>query len=592
MNFSRINSEMDLKKALLVALFLPTFVFKSWSAWAVVEGLAPEAATGRSARTLVEADKFMVVTAHPLATEAGYQILRSGGSAMDAAVAVQAVLTLVEPQSSGIGGGAFMLHWDQGGKYLQAFDGRETAPLEADGRLFIDADGKPIPWPKALVGGRSVGTPGVLKMLELGHQQHGRLPWSELFTHAIAHSRNGFEVTPRLQKLLEKEINPGLKRYSESRNYFYPNGQALQAGERVLNKPLAATFEAIANQGTEYFYQGPLADRIVFRVRGAEGNPGLLSQQDLKDYRALERRALCRPWQQYRVCSMPPPTSGGVTLLQILGLLESQQLAKQAPFDADSSHLFTQASRLAYADRGRYLADSDFVEVPVDRLLDKQYLDQRASTIDPQQDMGKAEAGTPVTLSRSDDRSPELPSTSHFVIVDGEGNGVSMTTSIEMAFGSTLMVDGFLLNNQLTDFSFVSEQDGGLVANRVEPGKRPRSSMTPVMVFDQQGRLRLLLGSPGGSRIINYVAKALLGKLVWEMDIQQAISQANISNRNGTTELEAGTNAEALSKALQAKGHKIKIRDLNSGLHGIWIAEDGGLQGGVDPRREGLATGQ
>ena len=519
-------------------------------------------------------------------------MLRQGGSAMDAAVAVQAVLTLVEPQSSGIGGGAFMLHWDQSSKRLQAFDGRETAPLAADADLFIDAQGKPMPWPRALVGGRSVGTPGVLKMLELGHRQHGNLPWSELFTDAIAHSRNGFQVTPRLQQLLEKQINPGLKRYPSARNYFYPNGEALQAGSKLVNQELALTFEAIANQGTDYFYRGPLASRMVDSVQGAEGNPGLLSLEDLQNYQAVERPPLCRSWQQYRVCSMPPPTSGGVTLLQILGVLEQQKLAKLAPFDADSSHLFTQASRLAYADRGRYLADADFVDVPVEALLEPGYLQQRASLIDRRQDMGKATAGEPVLLSRGEDRSPELPSTSHFVIVDAEGNAVSMTTSIEMAFGSTLMVDGFLLNNQLTDFSFVAEQDGRPVANRVQPGKRPRSSMTPVMVFDQQGQLRLLLGSPGGSRIINYVAKALLGKLAWNMDIQRAISQANISNRNGTTELEAGTDAIALAAALEAKGHQVKVRDLNSGLHGIWIDDDGGLQGGVDPRREGLAKGQ
>ncbi|MEH6625535.1 MAG: gamma-glutamyltransferase [Motiliproteus sp.] len=592
MNFSRIGGEVDLYNCCKGVFLGALITLQSLSVNAVVEGLSPEAATGRAERPLVYSNELMVVSAHPLATKAGYRVLMSGGSAIDAAVAVQAVLTLVEPQSSGIGGGAFLLHWDQGRRQLQAYDGRETAPAEASSELFIGSDGKPMAWRTALVGGRSVGTPGVLRMLEMAQSQHGQLAWSTLFDDGIQLSRDGFVVTPRLAELVAKGVNPGLDRYAEARDYFFPAGKSVKAGSLLRNEPLAKTFEAIAKQGADYFYQGPLAARISARVKTVTDNPGLLSREDLAQYRALEREPLCRPFLSYRVCSMPPPTSGGVTLLQILGLLEQLSVEAVPAFGIEGAHLFTQASRLAYADRARYLADADFVEVPIAGLLDKKYLRQRARLIDSDRDMGKAEAGMMSALVRSDDRSPELPSTSHFVIVDGKGNAVSMTSSIEMAFGSTLMVDGFLLNNQLTDFSFVAEQDGRPVANRVEAGKRPRSSMTPVMVFDKQGRLRLLLGSPGGSRIINYVAKAVLGVLAWDMDVQQAISQANISNRNGVTSLEAGTSAEALKSQLQAKGHEIRVRDLNSGLHGIWITEDGRLEGGVDPRREGLAKGK
>ncbi len=569
---------------------------QSLTAAAVVEGLAPEAATGRIERQQISSQNFMVVSAHPLATEAGYQVLDQGGSAIDAAIAVQAVLTLVEPQSSGIGGGAFLLHWDQSAKQLRTYDGRETAPMKATAELFNGPDGQPMSWRDALVGGRSVGTPGVLRMLELAHQNHGQLSWSVLFDDAIQLSRNGFQVTPRLSSLVAKGVNPGLAKFSQARDYFFPTGEPLKVGTLLRNRPLADTFEKIAAEGADYFYQGELAGRITKRVATVADNPGLLSLEDLSSYRAVERQPLCRPFLSYSVCSMPPPTSGGVTLLQILGLLEQQLVNSAEPsfpaFGLQASHLFTQASRLAYADRGRYLADADFVDVPVKQLLQPDYLNKRAALIDPEQDMGKAKAGMVTALARADDRSPELPSTSHFVIVDSEGNAVSMTTSIEMAFGSTLMVDGFLLNNQLTDFSFVAEQDGRPVANRVEPGKRPRSSMTPVMVFDQQGQLKLLLGSPGGSRIINYVAKSLLAMLVWDMDVQQAVSLPNISNRNSVTSLEAGTEVVSLKEGLEAKGHKVKVRDLNSGLHGIWINQDGSLEGGVDPRREGLAKGK
>ena len=569
-----------------------SLLLASMPAAAVNENLAPEHATGWQQPASVMAQHQLVVTAHPLATEAGYHVLESGGSAADAALAIQAMLTLVEPQSSGIGGGAFMLYWDAQARRLQAFDGRETAPAAAGQDLFLSPDGTPMRWHEALVGARSVGTPGVLRMLEQVHAQHGRLPWSQPLQPAIQQARDGFRVGPRLHRLIASEINPGLGRYAGARDYFFtPEGNPLPVGYLRRNPALADSLELIAEQGADAFYQGPLVEQILAALKQADDNPGALQARDLAEYQPRERQPVCRPYHQWQVCGFPPPTSGGVTLLQILGLLEGFELAPLSK-PADFSHLFTQASRLAYADRARYLADSDFVDVPVEGLLSDDYLGQRARLIQPQTDMGEAVAGTPEPLERADDQSPELPSTSHFVVRDRDGNLVSMTTSIEMAFGSTLMAGGFLLNNQLTDFSFVPEQEGRPVANRVQPGKRPRSSMAPVIVFDTEGEPVAALGSPGGSRIINYVAETLLRMLHSDQPLQTLLAQGHVSNRNGQTELEAGTSAEQLRSVLEARGHQIRVRDLNSGLHVIRRHPDGRWESGVDPRREGQAMGE
>ncbi len=566
---------------------LPTLLF------AVNEDLAPESATGTQQQQSIEARHQLVVTAHPLATQAGYRILQQGGSAADAAVAIQAMLTLVEPQSSGIGGGAFMLYWDNTSKQLKAFDGRETAPASADENLFMTNTGKPMRWWDAMVGGRSVGTPGVLAMLELGHQQFGKKPWASLFKEAISTSEAGFTVSPRLHQLLASEINPGLGRYAQARDYFFtPDGQPLPKGHKLTNPELAHSLRQIADKGTAAFYQGELATKIIGAIKQATDNPGKLQLSDLNNYQAVERQAVCSPFREYKVCGFPPPTSGGVTTLQIIKLMELAEPKQLQPNSIEFYQLLTQASRLAYADRARYLADSDFVDVPVDPLLNEGYLRQRSMLIKPSKDMGKTNPGElPNTLSRADDRSPELPSTSHFVIVDRWGNAVSMTSSIEMAFGSTLMAGGFLLNNQLTDFSFIAEQDGKPVANRVQPGKRPRSSMSPIMVFDKNNQLIAALGSPGGSRIISYVAKNLYLKLSSDISLQQAFNTPHVVNRNGVTELEAGTSAEQLTEPLTAMGHELKVRDLNSGLHGFFRQPDGAWKSAVDPRREGTARG-
>lgn len=566
---------------------LPTLLF------AVNEDLAPESATGTLIQQSVEARHQLVVTAHPLATQAGYRILQQGGSAADAAVAVQAMLTLVEPQSSGIGGGAFMLYWDNANKQLKAFDGRETAPASADENLFMTDAGKPMRWWDAMVGGRSVGTPGVLAMLELSQKQYGKVPWASLFDDAIKTSEDGFRVSPRLNQLLTSKINPGLGKYPQARDYFFtPEREPLPVGHQLTNSELANSLRQIAEKGATAFYQGELAEKIIDAVKQATDNPGKLQLSDLKNYQAVERQAVCRPFREYRVCGFPPPTSGGITTLQIIKLMELAEPKPLQPNSIEFYQLFTQASRLAYADRARYLADSDFVDVPMDQLLNESYLRQRSMLINPLADMGKANPGElPTRLSQADDRSPELPSTSHFVIVDRWGDAVSITSSIEMAFGSTLMAGGFLLNNQLTDFSFVAEQDGKPVANRVQPGKRPRSSMSPIMVFDKNHRLVAALGSPGGSRIISYVAKNLYLKLSSDLSLQQAFNTPHVVNRNGVTELEAGTSAEQLAEPLKTLGHEIKIRDLNSGLHGFFRQSDGSWKSAVDPRREGTALG-
>ncbi|WP_100169745.1 gamma-glutamyltransferase [Marinobacterium stanieri] len=557
------------------------------------EAPAPEHATGMQQATSVFAREQLVVSAHPLATQAGYAMLQQGGSAVDAALAIQAMLTLVEPQSSGIGGGAFMLYWDADQQRLQAFDGRETAPASATAKLFMKTDGTPMRWHDALVGARSVGTPGVLRMLELAHQQHGSLPWATPFQPAITRAEAGFEVSPRLHQLIASGINPGLGRYQAAREYFFTaEGEPLPVGYLRRNPALAQSLQTLAQEGADAFYEGAIGEQIVAALDEAKDNPGQLSRQDLADYRALERQPVCRPYQQWQVCGFPPPTSGGVTLLQIIGLLEPFDLSPSGDSaDLEFSHLLTQASRLAYADRARYLADADFVEVPVEGLLSPAYLQQRSRLINPNKDMGQAQPGNPTQLTRSDDQAPERPSTSHFVVRDRNGNMVSMTTSIEMAFGSTLMAGGFLLNNQLTDFSFVAEDEGRPVANRVQPGKRPRSSMAPVIVFDQKGQPVLALGSPGGSRIINYVAQTLLRALHSDQPLQTLLQRGHISNRNGVTELELGTDAESLKTGLETRGHSIKVRDLNSGLHLMRRHSDGRWESGVDPRREGLALG-
>jgi gamma-glutamyltranspeptidase/glutathione hydrolase len=539
----------------------------------------------------VESPPQMVAAANPLAAQAGMDMLLRGGTATDAAIATALVLGLVEPQSSGLGGGAFLLHYEAAARDVTAYDGRETAPAAAGEDLFLSANGQPMGFWDAVVGGRSVGTPGLLRLLELAHRDHGRLPWAELFQPAIRLAEHGFPVSPRLHDLIAGDKY--LKRYPETAAYFHDaDGNPLPVGHLLQNQPYADTLKAVARGGADAFYKGPVAADIAARVRNAAGNPGLLSYSDLATYQAKRRDPLCLPYRQWQVCGMPPPTSGGVAVLQILKLLEPFDMAALAPAAGASPgpqaiHLVAEAGRLAFADRDLFLADSDFVEVPVEALLDPAYLAARSALIDPAAAMGKAEPGLP-SQQASAPAQLNPPSTSHLSVVDAEGNAVSMTASIESAFGARLMAHGFLLNNELTDFSFRPTAEGRPVANQVEPGKRPRSSMSPTLVLDQDGGFVMAIGSPGGSRIIGYTAKAIIAALDWDLTLQQAVALPNFVNRNGATDLEEGTDLAGTKAALEALGHQVEVRELTSGLHGIRRTGND-LEGGADPRREGVA---
>jgi gamma-glutamyltranspeptidase/glutathione hydrolase len=552
---------------------------------------APEPGSGTVPKHAASAQRFMLAAAHPLAVEAGYAILRRGGAAIDAAIAAQMVLNLVEPQSSGIGGGAFILHYSAGDSKLAAYDGRETAPAAARADRFIGADGLPQKHLDAVVGGKSVGVPGVLRALELAHARHGKLPWADLFQPAIRLATEGFPLSPRLRSLLAWVRLPG-RDLAMRRMYYRDDDTPKPVGTLLKNPALAETLRAIAAQGANAFYTGEIARAIVIKVKTAP-NPGDLSEDDLASYLAKQRESVCAPYRQWKVCGMPPPSSAGIAVLQVLGIL--QQLAPGAlPADpVRSAHFITEAERLAYADRERYLADSDFVPVPLAGLIAPEYLGARAALVQPDRSLGRALPGSPPgapLAELANDAAPELASTSHFSIVDADGNAVAMTSSIEFAFGSQQMVRGFLLNNQLTDFSFVAEQQGKPVANRIEPGKRPRSAMAPTMVFDRDGKLVLALGSAGGSAIINHVVKTVVAVLDWNLDLQQAIDLPNFGSRNGPTELERGTAAASWAGPLRALGHEVRLIDMTSGVHGIQRTRTG-WSGGADPRREGVAKG-
>ncbi len=580
-----------LTRPLVAFVFVAIFIAIPAAAQ-VARPLQPEPATGRTEHPIAHAREYMVAAANPLAVDAGLGMLAQGGSAIDAAIAVQLVLNLVEPHASGLGGGAYLLYYDAGAKHIHAYDGRETAPFAATPELFLDAHGNPVPFRQAVVGGRSVGVPGVPRLLELAHRRHGRLPWRALFEPAIALAENGYPLTERLHRILARV--PQLAQDPQARAlYFQADGSPKPAGTTLTNPELAATLRTLAADGAEAFYRGEIAHDIVAEVRGHLTNPGTMQESDLAAYAVREVEPVCRPYRSYRVCGMPPSSSGGIAVLQMLGILSRFDLGALRPLSADAVHLIAEAGRLAFADRNRYLADDRFVRVPIAGLLDTAYLRERSALIRPEVSMRRAEAGTPpgAPAARAESRALTESGTSHLSIVDREGNAVSMTTTIESSFGSRLMVRGFVLNNQLTDFDFVPVRDGVPVANRVEPGKRPRSSMAPTLVFDADGHLLLVIGSPGGSLIINYVLKALVAILDWHMDVQAAIDFPNIGSRNGPTELERGTAAEALAATLAAMGHPIRVMDMTSGLHGILRTPEG-WSGGADPRREGVAKGR
>lgn len=543
---------------------------------------------------VVVGERQMVAVAHPLAAEAGRDILRRGGSAVDAAIAMQMVLTLVEPQSSGIGGGGYLLHYAASDGAIDSYDGRETAPAAAKSDRFLGSNGQPLPFSEAAPGGLSVGVPGVMRMLEMAHRDHGTLPWRELFQPAITLAEDGFAISSRLADRIADD--PLLAQQANTRRYFFsPEGKPLAAGTKLRNLDLARTLREIADEGADAFYRGRLARNIVAAVRQAEPRAGDLTLEDFAAYQPERRAALCLDYRAARVCGMGPSSSGGLAVLQILGMLRHFDLGALPAEGVDAAHLIAEASRLAFADRGRYVADPAFATIPVGRLLSDDYLSARAAEIDPTEAMGEAEPGRPADSAQIGAFPapgvllPEIPSTSHMSIVDESGNAVSFTTSIEGSFGSHLMVDGFLLNNQLTDFAFLPASRGRAAANRVEPGKRPRSSMAPTLVFDREsGDLLATLGSPGGPSIIGYVVQALVGLIDWQLDPYAAIAAPHILNRNGPTLVEAGSGLEALSQALADRGHVIKVQALESGANVI-LLRDGQLLGASDPRREGVA---
>ncbi|AOG23972.1 gamma-glutamyltransferase family protein [Acidovorax sp. RAC01] len=565
----------------------------------------PEGSSGYTEKPGWATEKFAVAAANPLATDAGYQILKAGGSAVDAAIAVQMVLTLVEPQSSGIGGGAFLLH--SSGKAVQAYDGRETAPAAADEKLFLGADGKPIPLIDGVVGGRSVGVPGIVRMLELAHKEHGKLPWATLFQPAITLAEGGFKVSARLHTLVKADAH--LKKDPVAAAYFYkPDGDARDVGFNLRNAELAAVLRRIATEGSKALHEGEIAQAIVDKVQKHPTNPGKLSMADLASYQPKKREALCHDYQvqtkDFRVCGFPPPSSGAIAIGQILGILKNTDAAAKPLQDglpsADWLHLYTEAARLAFADRAKYVADPDFVQPPGGSwtsLLAPAYLAERAKLIGAQS-LKVAQPGNPGAVKISYAPMPDQPEygTSHISIVDAYGNAVAMTTTIEDAFGARQMVKGFLLNNELTDFSFApTDAQGQPIANRVQPGKRPRSSMAPTLVFDKTtGELLMSGGSPGGAAIIHYTAKTLYGVFNWGLMPQQAINLPNFGSMNGPTLLEEKRFPPATVEALRARGAEVREQAMTSGLQAITRGNAHGKKlwmGGADPRREGVVMG-
>ncbi|MEO9651005.1 MAG: gamma-glutamyltransferase [Roseobacter sp.] len=559
-------------------------------AFADISPVFAEAFDAKAQGVPVEASNWMVAAANPWAVKAGADVLAKGGSAADALVAVQAMLGLVEPQSSGLGGGAFLVYYDAETKTLTTLDGRETAPLAATPRLFQDENGEPLAFFDAVVGGLSVGTPGTPALMEVAHKRWGNLLWADLLTPAIELADAGFAVSPRLAGLIESD-KERLSRFEATAAYFMPQGKPLQVGQTLVNPDYADTLRSMATGGVTAFYTGAIAEDIVATVQNAPGNPGVLSTLDLSVYAVKERAPVCATYRAHDVCGMGPPSSGALTVGQILGMLDGYDLSA-GPNDPEVRRLIGDASRLAFADRGRYMADSDYVPVPAQGLVDPAYLAERAALLAGPSALAEVAPGTPTfdhALNWADDASIELPSTSHFVIVDSAGNVASMTTTIENGFGSRLMVRGFLLNNELTDFSFRSHRDGVPIANRVAPGKRPRSSMAPTIVM-KDGAPVLAIGSPGGSRIIGYVAESIIAQFDWGMNVQQAVSVPHAVNRFGKYDVEEGSSAEALIDPLTDMGFEVGARGLTSGLHAIAIGPM--LQGGADPRREGIVLGQ
>ena len=570
------------------------------------------APTPRAPAAEFPAGRFVAAASHSLAASAARDVLKNGGSAADAAIAAALVMGVVEPQSSGIGGGGFLLYYDIGRKTLSAFDGRETAPESAKPDMFLDG-GKPMPFGLAARGGRPVGVPGLVRLLEAAHKAHGKLPWKDLFQPAIHHAENGFAVSTRLHRAINEAASDLKASREAAALYLDDKGEARPEGYRLKNPALAATLRTIASLGADAFYSGPVADAIIRAMREARHNPAPMAPADLAQYRAKTREPLCLPYRAHRVCSMPPPSSGGLALLQILGQLTPFDLKAERPFSATAIHLIAEASRLAFADREVYIGDPDSVPVPAKGLIAPDYLAERAKGISRLRARPKVTPGMPamgdlgaIEFARfpaggfgPGDFSDEGESTAHVSVADQAGNVAALTASVERHFGARIAAAGFVLNNQLTDFAFDPVRQGGHVANAAAKGKRPRSSMAPTIVFDGQGRPVLALGSPGGPRIIGYVAKTVIAALDWDMDASAAVRAANVLDRGRGIEIEKGSGLESLKPALEAKGHGVTIVEMDSGVNAIRVRYPAGaaqapapLLGVADPRREGAAAGE
>ncbi|NNC35878.1 MAG: gamma-glutamyltransferase [Hyphomonadaceae bacterium] len=554
--------------------------------------VSPNVENARMAVAENPSAKGMVSSANPHATDAGIAILRAGGTAVDAAIAVQTTLSLVEPQSSGIGGGSFMVFYDAQSGEVTAYNGREKAPASIDATLFLDENGDPIRRFAGIASGISTGAPGAISMLKMAHEDHGALAWADSFTPAIKLAEDGFAVSPRMAGLVARFGEYALKKNKASRDYyFHADGTPIEVGFIRDNQPYADTLKAIA-QDYRALYEGPIAEAIVATVR-EEPLPGTLSLEDLKNYKPTKSKALCSTYRTYMVCGAQPPASGGVAVQSILGQLENFDMSTLGP-TLQGWHVFAEASELAYADRDLFVADPEFVDVPVTQLLDKSYLKSRADLIKMDSTMKNVQAGDPVGFKPGKDATPDNPGTSHFSIVDKWGNVVSMTTTVEAPFGSERMTNGFMLNNQLTDFSFrVKDADGKLIANRPQAGKRPRSSMSPHIVFDAHGQFDFATGSPGGNSIIAYTAKTIVAMIDWGMSPQEAADLANVISRNGSVRLEENNLAPEIIEGLELLGHKVvRSKGEISGIHIIKRNADGSYEGAADIRREGTAVSE
>ena len=538
------------------------------------------------------ARKWMVVTANQQASKVAAKILSKGGTAVDAMISAQLVLGLVEPESSGLGGGAFLVYFNSSTNKITTLDGRETAPLNVDEKMFQDPNGKAIKFFDAVVGGKSVGTPGTPALLENAHKKWGKIKWSILFEDAIELADKGFVVSKKLSSSIQKN-QKSLSKFKRTKNYFLPNNEPLKAGIILKNKNYAKTLKELAKNGSKPFYQGSIGDEIIDTVQNAKINPGVLDQKDLLNYSVIEREPSCIVYRKYKVCGMGPPSSGAITVNQILGMIENFNVSKLGPYNPETWRIIGDASRLAFADRSIYIADDDFISVPTRELTNKTYLQNRAKNLNSLKKIENIKPGNfedKLSQNFTDDISIELPSTSHISIVDVYGNALSMTTTIENGFGSRLMTKGgFLLNNELTDFSFKTYKNNKRIANSIEPGKRPRSSMAPTIILKDNKPI-YILGSPGGSNIIGYVVNAIISMIDWKQDAQKAASTAHAINKFGTYYLEKNTHLSKLETSLKKMNYEVKLRKFSSGLNIIHIGKN--LYGGSDHRREGIAIGQ